>query len=299
MRYASSQPAAICLAVSSSWAIASGTLAATRVVRRALAGRLALGEQGATVGDSRAGPEEGQPLVCELTRQAHRGRGERREEDRNGLLGRGSQPKRPDVLSVERQASALQQRLDSDDRGAHPIDRLLPGQSVQALDERRAARAEAEREAAFGRALQTCRGHGDRRRRATPDREHRRRQPDSRGGSGDLREQHYSIVGPTLGGAEAGIAEPLGGQREADRRLAIGLERRDAGANTRTARIVELRQISPAAAPPRSRRRPSSARLRRSGRSAGARPRCRRWRPRSRRSPSRRRRTPRPAIRWG
>ena len=31
VRYASSQPAAICLAVSSSWAIASGTLVATRV----------------------------------------------------------------------------------------------------------------------------------------------------------------------------------------------------------------------------------------------------------------------------
>ena len=86
---------------------------------RALGGGLALGEQSPPVGDSRAGPEEGQPLVCELTRQADRGWGERREEDRDGPFGRGAQPKRPDVVAIVRQASALEQRPDSDERGAH------------------------------------------------------------------------------------------------------------------------------------------------------------------------------------
>ena len=170
-------------------------------------------------------------MVRELTRQADRGRGERREEDRDGLFGRRAQAQRPDALSVERQASAVEQRPDGDERGPHPIDRSLPGESVQALDERRAARAEAEGEAAVGRPLEARRGHRDRRRRAAPDREHGRGEADSRGHSGDLREQHDRVVGPPLGGAEAGVAELLGTHGEPDRRLGVGLERRDAGAH--------------------------------------------------------------------
>jgi hypothetical protein len=44
-----------------------------------------------------------------------------------------------------------------------------------------AAGAEAEGEAAIGRPLKARRRHGDHRRRATPDREHRRGEPDPRG----------------------------------------------------------------------------------------------------------------------
>ena len=105
---------------------------------------------------------------------------------------------------------------------------------MQALDERRAAGAEAEREAAIGRPLKARRSHRDRRRRATPDREHRRGEPDSRGDAGDLREQHDGVVGPPLGGSEAGVTELLGGDGEPDRRVGVGLERRHAGADSRT-----------------------------------------------------------------
>ena len=105
---------------------------------------------------------------------------------------------------------------------------------MQALDERWAAGAEAESEAAIRRPLKAGRGHGDRRRRATPDREHRRGEPDSRGDSGDLRQQHHRILGPALGGAETGVSELLGTDGEADRRLGVGLEWRHAGANPRT-----------------------------------------------------------------
>ena len=105
---------------------------------------------------------------------------------------------------------------------------------MQALDERRTASAQTEREAAIRRPLKTRRGHRDRRRRATPDREHPRPESDSRSRSGDLGEQHDRVVGPSLGGSETRVAAPLGLHGQPDRRVGIGLERGDAGADART-----------------------------------------------------------------
>jgi hypothetical protein len=172
-------------------------------------------------------------VIGEFARQAHRGRGERGKEDRDGLFGRCSEPKGPDVLTVERQAIALEQRSDGDERGAEPIDRLLPDDSVQALHKRRAAGPEPEGEAPARRALQARRGHGDRRRSTTPDRQHTGAEPDPRRHSGDLRQQHDRVVGPPLGGAETGIAELLGAHGQPDRRVGIRLKRRHAGADAR------------------------------------------------------------------
>src|ERR687892_153687 len=84
--YASSQPAAIRRAVSSSSAIASGTLAVT-------------------------------PVALELSGQPHRGRCERCKVDRNRLFGRRAEPERSDALSLQWQASAVEQRPDRPERG--------------------------------------------------------------------------------------------------------------------------------------------------------------------------------------
>src|SRR4029079_13043746 len=107
--------------------------------RRDLGKRLALDEQGPAVGKSRSGPEEWQPLVRQLTGEANRRRGECREDERYRLLERCAQAQRSDALPVERQASPAEQRPDGDERRTHPSDRLVPGEPVQALDERRAA----------------------------------------------------------------------------------------------------------------------------------------------------------------
>ena len=60
-----------------------------------------------------------------------------------------------------------------------------------------------------------------------------RGEADPRGHSRDLRKHHDRVVGPPLGGAEAGVAKLLGTHCEPDRRLGVGLERRHASADSR------------------------------------------------------------------
>ncbi len=103
----------------------------------------------------------------------------------------------------------------------------LPLDPVEPLNQRRAAGAQAEREAPAGRPLQARRRHCDCRGTAAPDRQHGRGEVDPRGDSGDPGEQHHRIVSPPLGRAEAPVSELLGSDGEADRCLLVGLERRD------------------------------------------------------------------------
>lgn len=77
-----------------------------------------------------------------------------------------------------------------------------------------------------------------------PIRKNRRGEADSRGHSGDLREQHDRVVGPALRAAETCIAELLGRDGEADRRLAVAMERRDGGADPGTVRSPRCSGLS-------------------------------------------------------
>ena len=126
--------------------------------------------------------------------------------------------------------------LHRDEGRAQAVDRPLPGEPVQALDERRAARAQAECEAAAGGSLQARRRHRDRGRCAAPDREDGRGQPDPRRDRRDLCEQHDGVVCPPLGGPKASIAELLGSLGEADGCLGVGVERGHADPDPRAVR---------------------------------------------------------------
>ena len=73
-------------------------------------------------------PNERQPWSSSSPARRHDGSSAAR---RIGTRRSGaSQAEWPAVLPVERQASAIEQRPDRDERGAHTTDRLLPGESV-------------------------------------------------------------------------------------------------------------------------------------------------------------------------
>ena len=238
VRYATSHPAAIARAVSSSPAIASGTLVATRVAPAS--------SDSDSPSASSALPSASRPRAqrkgshssaSSPASRTEAGASAARSTGTGGSTGTPSRSGRTSCRSSGN-AGAGEQRAHRNERGPHPLDRPVPHEPVQALDERRAAGAETELEAAAGCSLQACRGHGDRARGAAPHGEHARGEADARGEPGDLREQDHRVVCPSLGAPEPAIARFLGSPRQPDRGFGVRVERRDADADPRAETLV-------------------------------------------------------------
>ena len=171
VRYASSQPAAICLEVS--FVLGDRERHAGRNPRRAgVLSTRPRPRRAALDSSERSRPRPGGRAASRL--RAHppceptMGRAPRRGSD--PLLGRRPQPKRPDASrsSGRRAPSSSASTATSVVRirstGCRQLRSCKPRRAV-------AAGPQAEGEAAVGRPLQAGHGHGDRGRRAAPDRE--------------------------------------------------------------------------------------------------------------------------------
>jgi hypothetical protein len=124
-----------------------------------------------------------------------------------------------------REPFAPEQRAHVGERPAQVGDRALPLDAVEALGERWAAGADAEREAPVRQPLEPGRGQRDRRRAPAPDRYDRRAEADPRRPRRELGQEDRRVVRPALGDVHALEAQVVSLDREPRDHVRARLER--------------------------------------------------------------------------